>query len=148
MLYNEAERQVFGPYFNGEKLAYADPIRVHRHLNALLDGEVNKYLERSRSEDLAERFNAEERLLPAVVKALNMVPFDPDTGTGALEQDVRAALRAYLEFMDGKKGMGPTSPTYSLPSQDVGPLASGSITVPTSPFGVIYPESASSGPGK
>lgn len=143
-MFNEAERRIFGPYFNGAEMVFADPIRVHRRLHFMLDGETNKYLALYRSENEVERYQAKEKLLPAAIYALDMVPFDPKTGQGSLEQDVMAALRAYLEFMDEKKEVGPILPTCSQPTQEplaVGPLAlvrplPPLITPPSLPSGV------------
>lgn len=135
MMFTEAERKIFGPYFNGAELVYADPLRVHRRLLYMLDGETNKWLEKAKSENLEERFQAKEKLLPAVVYALDMLPFDPKTGLGSLEQDVIAALRSYLEFMEGKGPRVPSMP-ISVPPMGPGLSAPAPTMQPMWPSGV------------
>lgn len=147
-MFNEAERRIFGPYFNGVGLVFADPLRVHRLLHHCLDGEVNKQLALARSENEAERFQAWEKLIPATVYALDLKPFDPATGQGSLEQDVKAALRAYLEFMDEKKDQGLTSQTSLQPTPASVVSPSWPITAPTLPSGATLVGNNSAVPGQ
>ncbi len=98
-MYTETQRRIFGPYWNGVAQVYADPIRVHRLLTHELDGDPNKYLTGAQAEDEPTRFQARNRLLAAATRALDMIPFSPETGQGALESDVMVALSNYLEFM-------------------------------------------------
>lgn len=115
-MFPESKRQIFGPFFNGEKEVFADPLRVYRRLQVQLDGDANKYLEQSRSEDFSLAFHAKERIIPAALFALELVPFDPKTGKGTLEEDCIRVLNAYLEFMDEVKKNSQKQVTYSLPS--------------------------------
>lgn len=126
-MFSESERKIFGPYFNGESSVYADPIRVHRRLCYKLDGDPNRHFQKLRTltdpegkplppdqqTPEAERFQAKERVLEAAAYALDMVPFDPQSARGATENDVMAALRAYLEFRSEKKVNGQTSPLFA-----------------------------------
>src|SRR5215469_8096350 len=126
-MFSEGERAIFGPYFNGERLVHADPIRVHRRLYSKLDGDPNKYFELIRlkkdeqgnplPEDqqipLEQRNQAKERVLEAGLYALDMLPFDPVSARGATENDIMAALRAFLEFRASKKGNGQMQPPCS-----------------------------------
>lgn len=116
-MFNEAERRIFGPYFNGVEMVYADPLRIYRQLQAALDGDTNAYLERMRSEAAADSNTAKDRVLAAVISVFGMPAFDPKTGQGTLEQDAMAVLRNYLEFMHAKKEMGQSLRTYSVPTR-------------------------------
>lgn len=143
-MFSENERQIFGPYFNGERSVYADPIRVHRRLYYKLDGEPNRYFQRlhilkdSEGNPLppekqvpeAERFAAKERVLEAAAYALDMLPFDPTSARGATENDIMAALKMYLEFRQSKKVNGPIPPSCSPPIQGSAPF---SLTRPAIP---------------
>ena len=48
-------------------------------------------------------FPATERLLEAVRLAFKMVPFDPETGEGALEPDCFKALEDFTAFLNEQK---------------------------------------------
>lgn len=133
-------RQIFGPYCNGEKQVFADPIRVYRRLHHALDGDPNRYLREQKCEDRDTAFKAKERLIAAAVYAFEMQPFDACTGQGVLEEDVLPTLKAYLEYMKAKKEKGPTLPTFSPPTPASTPQSqavSPSTTGPMYPFGVI-----------
>ncbi len=125
------QREVF-PYFNGKEDVYGDPMRIHRLMFKLLDGDVNRVIEQSESEDINVSDPAEELLLEAVRGAFDMVPFDSKTGEGATEADCHAALEAFAAFSDEKKtpqensptSPGPTGPPPSAPS--TGETSSGS----------------------
>jgi hypothetical protein len=123
-MYSESERAVFGPYFNGERLVYADPLAVYRALTHELDGEPNKHLENLKAAEEPVQFAAKERVLVAARKALGMVPFDDATGKGSLEQDVMAALTAYTEWMEKKSsntGSGLISQPPTVPVSSPAP---------------------------
>lgn len=145
-MFNEAQRRVFGPYFNGEDQVYADPLTVHRRLFSLL-GDPNAVLLDANSDDPSLRHQAREKLLPAAREALELVPFDKKTGRGSLEQDVMAALRSYLEWMEGKGGPGSSLPTCSPPTAPASSPAD-LITRLGLPSGLISDESSGSVPGQ
>src|SRR5262245_2676649 len=96
-------REIFGPYYDGVNTVYGDPLAIYRLLVAGLDGTPNLWLGRRASDDALERAEAEERCLAAARVAFQMVPFDRDQGTGALDQDVEVALDTYLAWIAAKK---------------------------------------------
>lgn len=163
-MFSDTERAIFGPYFNGIQTVYADPIRVHRRLYAKLDGDPNKWFERMRvrkdeqgnplPEDqqvpLQERNSAKERVLEAGLYALDITPFDPVSARGATENDIMAALRAYLEFRAKKKVSGQMQPPCS-PCTQVSPNPFYQAPSPMRPImasGSIPPGPGWLGPGK
>lgn len=110
-------RKVFGPYNDGAKDVYADPLRVHRLLVNELKGQHREVLAASRSQSNEIAFPAIERLIAAVRVAFDMTPWDVATGTGATEDDCFNVLDQFLEWQDKKKESAETSPT-SRPSSD------------------------------
>lgn len=115
-MFTDSETKIFGPYSNGTELIRADPLRIYRRLQVQLDGDCNKWLKQARSEDFSVAFQAKERIIPAVVFAFELAPFDPKTGAGCLEEDIISVLNSYLEFMDQKKENGESLRTCSLPT--------------------------------
>jgi hypothetical protein len=128
-MYTEQERLIFGPYCNGIREVYADPLRVFRRLHQMLEGEPNKFILQANSGDAVGRLRAKERLADATVYALELTPFDPETGKGVLLEQVEALLRDYLEFMEKKGLRGSNSLTSPTPTV----LASSAPFVPTTP---------------
>lgn len=126
----DAERAVFGPYLDGEKMRYGDPLAISRRLNQAAGGDVNRVIEDDRSEDPAVSGPAREKLLAAARFALEMVPFDILTGRGAQEGDIMAALRLFLEWVQKKSENTPPSLTYSTPMGQQVTLPPGSIPPP------------------
>src|SRR5258708_2968626 len=116
-MFSEAQRRIFGPYFNGVTAIYADPLKAHRRLSYELGGDPEAVGIRANSEDQTEKFKARAMLLAATVKALDMVPFDPQTGQGASEVDVWAAYNSFVDFLEKKDGTEPRLPT-SVPSSE------------------------------
>jgi hypothetical protein len=110
------ERNVFR-YFDGERVAYADPMRVNRRLVAELDGDVQLWLSAYNSADARARSDAVERLAPATLAAFDLPGFDTSTGDGVTEEVAMNLLRTFLEWMAAKKKTPGNSPTYSPPSE-------------------------------
>ena len=121
--YNPEERQVFG-YFDGQQDRMGDPFAVRRRLDAQL-GNVNRVLQECHADypppqpvgwekdwpppdwhppeaAVMDAAAARGRLVEAVRIAFEMAPFDPETGTGALESDCNEAFRAYSDFSQKK----------------------------------------------
>ena len=136
-MFTTEQRRVFGPYYDGAEYVFADPLAVYRKLSHRLDGDPNKVLQDTHSEDVETKYAAKAKLLPAAREALEMLPYDKKSGEGALDEDIWAALSAYLEYMEAKKSKGPTSPMYSPPVQGPAPVyAQLRTTAPLSPYGV------------
>ncbi len=124
-MYTESERQIYGPYFSGVTAVYADPIRVRRLLTDLLDGNPGKALAALAGPIPELRIEATERVLRAVVVAFGLVAFDPTTGQGLREDEVKGRLDDFLAWWAEVKKKPATSPTS--------PPSSGSGNAPTTP---------------
>jgi hypothetical protein len=107
---------IFGPYWNGEKEVYADPIRVYRVLSSRLDGDINEALKRY----LADPAN-NDRVLAAASEALAMAPFDPVSGLGATVDDIERALFEFTEYVRKNGLRGEKRPTCWQHTQDSPP---------------------------
>jgi len=135
-------RRVFGPYDRGDGVGtYADPIRVHRRLKAMLDGDPARVIAQSRAEVAVVAMEAKDRVLAAAVRALDLLPFDPATGQGATEDQVVEALNAYLKWEEETRDFFASSPTPA-PSSAAPPSPSGASPPPT-PAPTTAPSSAS-----
>ncbi len=126
------QREVF-PFFDGKEDVFGDPMRIHRLLFKLLDGDPNRVIEQSESEDILVAGPAEELLLEAIREAFEMAPYDRRTGQGATEAHCHAALEAFATFSDEKKTPQENSPTSpeptapeSLPAPSTGATSSAS----------------------
>ncbi len=113
--FNETERQVFR-YFDGQNVAGADPMRIHRRLTAALDGDPQLWLTQYRSDDAQVRSDAVERLVPGVLFAFELPGFDRLTCEGMMEEDVLNLLRTFMEWMDTQKKTAVSLPTSSPPT--------------------------------
>ncbi len=115
-LYSEEERtapeNAFGPYFDGQRERYADPIRVKRVLNALLGGDTQKAVERTCHEVPQVAIEAMDRLVEAACLALELVPFDSATGQGMNEISVIETYNAYIAFVKKKSVIGQGTQTW------------------------------------
>jgi hypothetical protein len=122
-MYAPHERLIFGPFDRGDgRATYADPIRAYRRLCAALGGEPNKWITKSNEGDNAAR----EKVIDAAGWALEMVPFDKETGQGATEGLVYTNLRAFLGFVLGNWPRAASLPTSARPtggSTEVGPAS-------------------------
>jgi hypothetical protein len=111
-MFTAADKQIFGPYWNGQANVFADPVAVRRRFQAILKGDGNSVLRAFRSDNPAESIPAGERLAAAVCAAFGLGnPFDPATGTGVLEAVWRPCLVQFLDWMDEKKKPSENSPT-------------------------------------
>lgn len=120
------DRRVFR-YFDGSAAVYADPMALNRRLIHELGGEQDAVFADSHSPVDGVAYPAVERLLAAARRAFGMAPFDPATGTGPLEKDVRRVLNEFLDFF-GEPATPPASTATSPPS-----TAAASSPSPTPP---------------
>lgn len=74
----------FGPYFDGRRLRWADALKAWRALERLLGSpeQVAKQIQTAQP-DVA--LQAEAQLIEASRAALDLAPFDPDTGLGVTD---------------------------------------------------------------
>lgn len=101
-MFTDAEREIF-PYFNGKQNVMGDPMKIRRRLYNRLGGDPNTVLNEARSDIPEVKDKATERLMAAVVYAFDMVPFNPQTGEGALEKHCNAALNSFVAWIEEKK---------------------------------------------
>lgn len=130
--YNAEERGIFA-YNDGLQDRFGDPFAIRRRLDAAL-GNVNKVLLDCHADDVPPKpddwegawppadwspveaavmhaATARGRLVEAVREAFEMLPFDPVSGTGALEEQCNAAFTAYSEHAQKKRTSTATPPT-------------------------------------
>ncbi len=137
-MYTDQERAVYGPFFSGAGAVYGDPIRIRRLLTDLLDGDPKKALEGVSGPIPELRIEATERVLRAVVVAFGLVPFDPATGQGLREDEVKGRLDDFLDWWSELKKKRETLPT-SVPSTAPASSAGVPTTSPSAVSGPIFP---------
>ena len=96
-------RQIFGPYFNGQTQVFCDPLAVYRKLHYLLGGTPEEYLREMKSEDPNLSYPAKEAVLQATRGAFGLQPFSTEDGSGAQDEDCWNILGAFLDFVSKKK---------------------------------------------
>ena len=106
-MFTPEERLIF-PYFDGAKDRFGDPVAIDRRLTIACGGDwadlVRKALPEETPQEAATIVMSHvERLFAAVRSAFEMVPFDSQTGTGALDANVYEAIRSFIEFTVKKK---------------------------------------------
>jgi hypothetical protein len=103
--------RIYGPYSDGRREVWADPVAVHRRLSSALDGEPSTYLG-------AFHVNEEARgkVLAAAVTAIQLHAFDPATGAGLREDEVELELRRFLEWSEKNGSRGSSSRTSRQPT--------------------------------
>jgi hypothetical protein len=140
-MFTEQQRRIFGPYHDGEKEVYADPLKVYRRLHYQLEGVPNKTIKDTRSEDLHVRTEARDKLVAAAVYAFDLVPFDAATGKGVLTEDVEKVLADYLEWLE-KNGSREAKQRTSSPVMGMHPFSvpAPSTTPNMSPSTSISPD--------
>ena len=112
---------IFGPYWNGQNNVYGDPLRIRRLLSAGLEGKVDDWCERTKSEVPAERSAALGRIAQAGLTALDLVPFDKKTGRGLTEAQTIRTVQMFLDWTNGKKSNSRACPTSPLPTDSGSP---------------------------
>ena len=126
-----SERFVFGPYWNGEREVYGDPLEINMALVGHARGQLARLIEASKTKgpDGAEGDSEEERAnkevlrdranavaFPALYKmrevarlAFDLAPFDKTTGSGATARDCDRVLTEFFAFLaDVKKNIAPS----------------------------------------
>lgn len=112
-LFNEKQRRVF-LYHNGESEVYGDPLAIQRKLRAYMGGDCKKVVDAINSDNAIEVDAAADVFHAAVVKAFDIKRvFDPKTGDGFTEADLRKLWDIFQKWLSEKKNppaSGPTSP--------------------------------------
>jgi hypothetical protein len=129
--FTPAERQIFGPFWDGRTVRHADPLRIRRRLAQLLGREAPKLLEQWQAEEAPPqvRIDAAEHFLWAVSEAFELPKFDPADGQGATEDVVIGVWNAFHDWLKKKGPTTPNGPTSSPPTDS--PPAPPSATMPT-----------------
>jgi hypothetical protein len=116
-MYAAESMKIYGPYPSGAgSLQWGDPVRILRHLTFLLDGDPNAVLEKVRSGSPGEQHDALEKLLPAIISAFDVRPFDKVTGEGLTEDDLEGLLDGFIEWLALKKKKAEESPSSYTPT--------------------------------
>ena len=91
-------RNIFS-YWNGTEKVSGDPLALRRNLTRSFGPNPKPMWDGLQSPAEDVRAEAEDRFLLAVREALNMTPFNSQTSTGALDEDVFAAYDAFNSFL-------------------------------------------------
>jgi hypothetical protein len=135
--FTEQERKVFGPYWNGVAKIYGDPLTIDRRMRRALEGDPNEFLAIAKdpNQPESERFAATERVLRAAEFAFSLQPFDPASGQGSTEEQVREVLQQFSDWVDQKKTQQQNSQTCSPVTEECqrsSPTRNGSAYTSTS----------------
>jgi hypothetical protein len=95
-------RKIFGPYHNGSRLVYGDPLKIHRRLTVALKGDPNKVISDSKDPNYQVAAVATEKLARAATEAFDLLPLDPQTGQGATEDEALSVLATFNEWLEKK----------------------------------------------
>lgn len=96
-------REIFGPYHNGQSPVYADPVAVYRKLHYALDGVPADYISDSKAEDVQVSYPAKEKLLAATRFAFGLQEFNPVDASGTQDDDCWRLLNVFLDWVNKKK---------------------------------------------
>src|SRR5574341_2178294 len=116
-MFAERERDIFGPYWDGVKNVFGDPMAIYRKFRHELGEEPNKVFADAHSDIEQIRFEARNKVVQAVMTAFNMVPFNSDDGTGAKERDCNRVLADFIDWIE-KKNLNSDEPQISSPGSD------------------------------
>ncbi len=117
-MFNPEDKNIF-EYHNGEARRFGDPIAINCRLSLALGGNLPKFIADYRSDDPALADVATERLVEAVRRAFEMVPWDSDSGLGATWSLCLDTLRDFLVWQEKKNLTTATSPMCAPPSESV-----------------------------
>ena len=147
--FKDEDKYVYGPYLvaggTSPVLTMGDPLRIYRTLLLHCRGDINQVISDSHATipaqyspegtklsdeqpDLLKRYQSTDLLISATRAAFNMVPFDPQTGTGATDAlclSVFDTFMEWLESFDSPVASGPASSTTTGSLRGVLPLTTG-----------------------
>ncbi len=117
MLYTDQEKRIYGPYDDGSgNVVFGDPHKINRTLVFLLDGDPNRVVDAYNNGDVAQQFEARNRLVAAAVEALDLKPFNKIDGSGLDEESVMKILKHFSKWMGELKKKDEPTPTGSSAS--------------------------------
>lgn len=106
-----SERAIF-PYHNGERQVYGDPMALSRRLTIHAGGDIDALVRDWRKDPVLDdagqelpgsralRLQHEEKIVEAVRKAFQMIPWDDSTGQGATWDQCMTAFEDFLRFWE------------------------------------------------
>ena len=159
-MFTEKERRIFS-FQDGSRnpdgsmaTIFGDPSAIDRRLAHFLPQQAQEVLSRwndavdqetgqIKNEGLLpsemERYQAECSLIEAIRAGFPMVPFDPQTGLGAYDEDCLEAWNKFQQFVAEKKTLPVSSPPTSVTSAGTSPTTS---TVPSQQVMTMPPPSS------
>ena len=102
-MFSIKERNIYGPYNNGKKEVYGDPLKIYRILLKELDGDPNRYYENTLSPDPIIYSTAIEKISLAVQKAFDVLPFSEENPKGLTEEESLALVNNFNDWFNKKK---------------------------------------------
>ncbi len=114
-MYADDETLIY-EYKIGDKVVFADPLRIERHLAHELGGDINAILKSCHDENDAISFPAIEKLLQAVRNVFVLPCVDMTTGKGVPDAKVLTEINRFLDWKDAQKKSTETSPTSARSS--------------------------------
>lgn len=118
-MFSDQDRKIFGPIFNGREVVHIDPTRVKRKMSALCPGNLfNEHLLRWKNPqqevDPQLSLESSEIVLDCIIKAFDLIPFDPLSGNGLSDDDVIDVWNSYSEWVKKKLTSTENSQTSAL----------------------------------
>ena len=115
--YTSEQKNIFGPYDNGESMSFGDPYAIWRSLNFHTGGELIRIVEQHRATDgqgnldLVNSYDATNKLITACVHAFHLKTVDHTTGKGIDEKRILELFDAFIEWLKKKETSTPRPPT-------------------------------------
>ena len=122
MEFTEQQRRVYGPYPSADGTpTYADPLLTHRHLRALLEGDIGRVVEELNGDNAQLRHQATLQAAWATCEVFGLPQFDPATGQGTKSTCALALFTDFLLWVTAHKKSGGTTPDSSSPESIASP---------------------------
>lgn len=128
-MYTTKERLIYGPYNNGVKYIYGDPIRIYRRLVVACGGDLDAVGKaQAQNDDQLAKANAVDKLIHAAQQAFGLVLFNPEAYNpgektpGLNDDEVLTLLDDFFGWCKKKEGITENSQTLPQPTASVNPL--------------------------
>lgn len=96
-------RDVWGPYWNGEKSVFCDPFKAISLLWVVTDGRLQELIGHYNSDNPTARADASIKLAEASRRAFGLADIDVDTGEGVNQEYALSVLKDFLVWTNQKK---------------------------------------------
>lgn len=107
-MFNSNERMIFS-YRAGDREIFADPMELARRIVVAFQGDPNDTIAKMQPQQgqdpvavLPLICMATDKFIAGVREAFKLAPFDPSTGAGTLESEVREVWNHYQEWLEKK----------------------------------------------